>query len=477
MKHNLLASAVKLALTGALAGSLVACGGGSDSSDSAGVSSGTSVGPVSGFGSVYVNGTRFATDGTVKSDDGIALETQLEKGMILKVQGEWGSQGEGEARAVTYDDTLRGPVTSMTWDATARTGEIMMLGQTVVVDGQTVFRGATPELIASNATGYQVRVSGWRTAEGKFRASFVGAKAAGVDFDGVNDVEIEGIVKNLDKDAQTFTISGFVINYVSAIPEDGFSLDDLANEMVVEVEGSLAANNTLLATEIDNESDWFDGDDGDVEISGDLYDYDETNRQFSINGVIVKMTSNTEFDDIRESDLTDGLHVQVEGEFRDGVLYAEEVEGQEADVELEGVVESVDLVNETLLVSGVKVQLTTSTLVDEGDDNERRTRVLDIESFKTGDVLEVEGYQRFSDGGYLEAASVKSESRDNDEGDCAELEAIITVTDAGSISVMNLEILPDGIRLVGLDLTREVELEYCPTVGGEYKLTSVNTDE
>ncbi|WP_100638421.1 DUF5666 domain-containing protein [Marinobacter salexigens] len=469
MKHNLLVSAIKLALTGALAGSLLACGGGSEGSDSAGVSSGTSVGRVSGFGSVYVNGTRFSTDGTVKSYDGIEREEQLEKGMILKVRGDWDGQGEGKARTVIYDDTLRGPVTSMTWDAANRTGEIVMLGQTVFVDGQTVFRGATPTLMASNASEYRVRVSGWRTAEGEFRASFVGAKSDGVDFDDVNDVEIEGVVRNLDKVAEAFTINGFTIDYGSATPEDGFSLEDLTEGMVVDVEGALSADGkTILAAEIDDESDWLDGDDNDVEISGELYDYDETNLQFYINGVLVQITANTEFDDIGKSDLQNGVHIQVEGEYRDGLLYAEEIEGQEADVELEGVVESVDLENETLRVSGVKVQLTTSTLIDEGDDNDRRTRVLDIQSFAAGDYLEVKGYQRSNDGGYLEAASVKYE--DEDEGNCAELEAFVTVTDSGSIRVMNLEILAGGYSLEDLDLQEEVELEYCATAGGEYEL-------
>tara|TARA_R110000803_G_scaffold36240_1_gene77884 strand:+ start:865 stop:1026 length:162 start_codon:yes stop_codon:yes gene_type:complete len=39
--------------------------------------------------------------------------------MILSVKGEWGRQGEGEAKTVSRDDILRGPVPSMIWDATA----------------------------------------------------------------------------------------------------------------------------------------------------------------------------------------------------------------------------------------------------------------------------------------------------------------------------------------------------------------------
>ena len=105
MKRNGLSKAIKLVLVGTLAGGLAACGGGgSGSSGSVGASGnaeGTSVGAVTGFGSVYVNGTRFATDGSVSSDDGIEREGQLEKGMVLKIKGGWDERGQGQARGRT----------------------------------------------------------------------------------------------------------------------------------------------------------------------------------------------------------------------------------------------------------------------------------------------------------------------------------------------------------------------------------------
>ena len=89
MKRNGLSKAIKLVMAGALVGGLAACGGGgsgsSGSADTSASSQGTSVGAVTGFGSVYVNGTRFTTDGRVDSDDGLEREKiyaeiqQLEK--------------------------------------------------------------------------------------------------------------------------------------------------------------------------------------------------------------------------------------------------------------------------------------------------------------------------------------------------------------------------------------------------------------
>lgn len=193
MKRNALSLAIKFAISGALVGALAACGGGSGSgsSDSADTSSGSSVGPVSGFGSVYVNGTRFHTDGSVTSDDGVERETQLEKGMILKVRGSWDDRGEGQAQRVDYDDTIRGPLTSAIWDDVEKSGTLIVAGQTVHLDGQTVFKGLSPvELNGVAADTYRVRVSGWQLSDDTFRASFVGVKAISGDFDDDNEVEI-----------------------------------------------------------------------------------------------------------------------------------------------------------------------------------------------------------------------------------------------------------------------------------------------
>ncbi|WP_273207750.1 DUF5666 domain-containing protein [Marinobacter subterrani] len=477
MKRKPLAIAVKMFITGALAGTLAACGGGgSGDSTTSGTSSGTSVGAVSGFGSVYVNGTRFATSGSVDSDDGIEREDQLEKGMILKVEGDWDDSGEGRADRISYDDTLRGPVSGMSWDDLSRTGSLTLLGQSIALDGKTVFRGATPTEIAANPQGYRVRVSAWRLDDGSFQASFVGARTISQDFDDNNEVEIEGVVGSLDTTAQTFTINGFPVNYTSAVGDDEFSLDDLADGLIVEVEGRLEGG-TLIAEEIDDEDDWFSNDDDDVEITGSIYDFDAAGRQFVVNGVSVQISGGTEFDDLRESSLADGLFVKVDGDFRDGILVAREIEGRESDAELDGRVESIDLTSETLTVSGVRVRLTGNTLIDDDDnDDDRRSRVQDIQSLQVGDYLEIEGRQLSTDGGSLEALSIERE--DDDEDNDFELEARLDDVGSDSITIMNLEILLGSYNVSGAQVGDEVEVNYHRTSGGQYELTdNVSVDD
>ena len=470
MKRNGLSKAIKLVLVGTLAGGLAACGGGgSGSSGSVGASGnaeGTSVGAVTGFGSVYVNGTRFATDGSVSSDDGIEREGQLEKGMVLKIKGGWDERGQGQADAVFYDDTLRGPLVAATWDATASTGQLELLGQVVVLNNQTVFRGATPVELAAAPANYRVRVSGWRLDDGSFRASFVGASLPGSDFDDVNEAELEGVVQNLDTQLRTFTINGFTVDYTSAVADDDFSLDQLENGLAVEVEGQLNVDgDVLLAEEIDDEDDLFDDND-DVEISGDIYDYDSTARTFRINGVLVQIDGDTDFDDISAGSLQDGVFVKVEGDYRNGVLLADEIEGREGDAELDGQIEEIDLSNELLVVSGIRVQLTANTLIDDDDDDDdRRNRVDDINAFTVGDYVEVEGRQRAD---YLEAFTIERE--DGDDDDDFELEARVDALGSNSVTFMNLEILQGDFSLAGVRVGDEVEAEYRKTTGGQYEL-------
>lgn len=482
MNRNPLAIAVKLALAGAIAGSLAACGGGGSGSSADTSSSGTSVGPVSGFGSVYVNGTRFDTNGSVNSDDGIERETQLEKGMILKVRGRWGDDGRGEADRLDYDDTLRGPLQSATWngpDLLDGEGTLIVAGQEVLVDGQTVFKGATPADLNGTGPGvYRVRISAWQLDDGSFRASYVGVKPVSDDFDDVNDVEIEGVVRNLDALAQTFQINGIEVDYQSAEFDDDLERDDLANGVEVEVEGYLQGG-ILIAEEIEGEDDLFDDDD-DVEISGAISgDYDDASRRFTLNGITVQVNGGTEFDDgLSEGNLSDGLLVKVEGGFRNGVLVAGEIEPRDGDAGLDGIIESKN--GSDLVVSGVRVVLTGNTLIEDGDDDDDDDRITmrtaDIESLRVGDFIEVEGRQRSGDGGYLEA--IKIEREDDDDGDDGyELEGRVTAVTSSSVTVLGLTLLRGDEDISDIRVGNQVEVEYFRNNGGDYVIDGIEEDD
>ncbi|HRD97740.1 MAG TPA: DUF5666 domain-containing protein, partial [Rubrivivax sp.] len=116
---------------------LAACGGGVGSGGTGGFASG----PITGFGSVIVNGVRFDdTAATVVDGEGsprtrddlrLGMTVEVESGAITVTQGAQAAS----ARRIEFDCALRGPVTAL--DKAG--GAFTLLGQRVVVDATTVF--------------------------------------------------------------------------------------------------------------------------------------------------------------------------------------------------------------------------------------------------------------------------------------------------------------------------------------------------
>ena len=404
--------------------------------------------------------------------------------MILSVRGDWDDDGgEGRASRVDYDDTLRGNLGSASWDEIERTGSLTVAGQTIAIDGRTVFKGATPIELRDQPASYKVRISAWRLDDGSFRASFVGARLAGADdFDDLNEVELEGAISALDTQAQSFEINSLTVRYDSASFDDDLDREDLANGLVVEVEGSLEGG-ILIAREIDDEDDDDRFDDGDdVELSGPISaSFDPSTGLFSLNGVSIRVNAGTEFEDglSQASDLVQGLLVSVEAEFRSGVLVAEEIEAEEGDAELEASVSDVNRTARELTAGGVRVVLTNSTLLEDDDDDDGDR--LRFDDLVVGDYLEIEGIQRSGDGGFLEALKIERDDNDDDGDnnggeDEFELDGRITAIDGDRITVMGLALI-GASGYSGLSVGREVEVEYYANGGGDFVITELEIED
>ncbi|MEQ9546851.1 MAG: DUF5666 domain-containing protein [Marinobacter sp.] len=432
------------------------CGGGGGGGDSVDVAdggirgTGASVGPVSGFGSVFVNGIRFETDGSVTSDDGITREGQLDEGMILRIDGQWRADGEGTAEEVEYDDTFRGEVVivSETFDpddsSIRESVTFTVYDQTIVADQQTVFKGLSLQTIES---GGLVRVSGWRLPDGRYRASYVGALEESLD-----DVEIEGRVDDtsVDVGVNRFSINGFPIEYDNTtIFGDGLTESDLNNPgLVVEVEGRIGfigGASGLIASNIDQDETrrYQRGDEDDIEFAGPVATaFDEADSVFTINGLTVIVPDDDVFEDgLTSEDLQPGLLIQVEGNFlADGRVEAEEIEIRDANAAVEGPINqaSIDFSARTFLVGGVLVQVTPLTIITDDDDDDQRIGLADLNG--AFDV-EVEGIERSTDGGevFLEAAKVEREIEDDSDNEF-EVTGRLGAIDDTTITVLGLQI-------------------------------------
>lgn len=487
MKRKLLKRSIGLTASTVALGLLTACsGGGSDLRVADGDIRGTgaSIGPVSGFGSVFVNGVRFDTseipNRAVTSDDGITSEELLSEGMILRVEGQWLDTNEGTADSLEYDDTLRGPLTTLTPDPSGA-GEFVtatVLGQSVRVDRQTVVRGTSfASLLTQQGIGQTVRISAWQQPDGSYRASYLEVVA-----EDLSDIELEGVVSDVDIDLNQFRIGSIMVEYDdgSVVFGPGLTESDLEFADSLEVEGSLS-DSTLIARSIDrDDTRRYAGIGGeDIEITNVVLSgfvpagIDSQAGTFTLAGRTIFVDDQTKLDDgLAVEDLQPGLLIRVEGALDDsGNVLAIEIALRDANAGVKGVMTpgSLSIAVQTLRVGGVLVQATSSTIVTL-DNSDQRIRFDEIPEQRT---LEVEGIDRLSgDLNYLEALKIEVDDKEADLAVRTEFELEGLVRDMSSIPSF-IEVL--GIRIgdVGATYDSDRGLIYSDFSAGEAVLVEV----
>jgi hypothetical protein len=200
---------VLAALVGVLA--LASCGG----VDSGGTGSppvALAGGPVTGLGSITINGVRFddATAAIVDQDGRSLSPDQLQVGMVCEVDASAidSSSASATALAVRTRNEIVGPVTAVN-----RLGTVMtVLGQPVRVTVATWFDDALQGGIDAVQIGDVVEVWGQINARtGEYIATRIAPRGAATTF------ELRGILAAVDSNAQTVTVGNLVIG-ISAIP-------------------------------------------------------------------------------------------------------------------------------------------------------------------------------------------------------------------------------------------------------------------
>ncbi len=452
MKRQLRNRVFKLAAGTVAFGVISACGGagggGLDVADGGIRGTGSSVGPVSGFGSVFVNGVEFNTDDIpnreVESNDGITAESLVSEGMILRVEGEWRDDGTGTAEKLSYDDTLRGPVGQVTADPSGA-GEFVTLsvmGQSVRVDRQTVVRGTTYAALlgGSQITGH-VRVSAWRQANGSYRAGYI--EVINPD---LTDIELEGTLSAVDVSQNQFTIGTITVQYDENSVSFGSGLTeaDLVNGAVLEVEGELNGT-TLFAATIDRDDArrFSRNSADDIEFTA-VIDASYTPSgagsrpgEFTMGGLTVRVTDATELDDsITLDELTEGLLIQVEGQFlSDTVVEAEEIELRDGNAKVKGVVSTPT--DNVFFIGGVEVRVSSTTVFTVEDGSGTSLQALPIGTT----TVEVEGIEKEQGVDvFIEALKVEvdDEVADFDDRNLYELEGRLTNITPSTITVLGV---------------------------------------
>lgn len=186
-------------------------------------------GPITGFGSVLVNGLRLETTGvSVWIDGAPGSVADLRAGQMIRAVATPDADGL-RAIVIEQDENVIGPVAALD----AATGSFSVLGQVVTTDAATRFDGTGLTALSDLAADDSVRVSGYLKPTGAILATYVGRVPS------ADPYQVTGAITSVDTASLRFYLGALEVDYSPAgmlDVSDGVPAVDL----VVEVTGSLA---------------------------------------------------------------------------------------------------------------------------------------------------------------------------------------------------------------------------------------------
>jgi Domain of unknown function (DUF5666) len=369
----------RAALVAVLLLALMACGGGG-SNNLAGIEgTGFAQGTITGFGSIFVNGTEFTTTGaTITIDGQSATESQLRVGQVVTIAGQISSDGRtGSATSVTVDNELEGPISLITLAANT----FIAMGRTVHVDGGTSFDGANS--LADLQVGNVVEVSGFVDSSGDIRATRVELNAPGGEY------EVSGTITAVDNATKVLQIGTLSVDFSAA------TLIDLpggapAVGQTVEVKGTtFSAAGVLLGTSVKLEHEGQPGNGATTRIEGLVTRFASTS-DFDVDGQRVQTAIGTTFENGTAADLALNVQVEVDGTFNNGVLTATKISFRSStEIRLTAPITSIDATSSSFTALGVVVQ--TSMLTRFEDKLSQPVSPFGFAQLRVGDYVEVRG--------------------------------------------------------------------------------------
>lgn len=426
----------------------------------------TSMGVITGFGSIIVNGVRHA----VVDDTVVAIEDEseitgddsaLRLGMRVRIEA-IESGGTRTAQRIEYDEDLKGPALDVIADSSDPTlGTFRVVNQLVTVDENTVFDDDVGnndgvsgidirDLAPANLTGSGpmiVEVSGFTTETGILATRIDRVNEVSTDFaqQGVSDdeLEVKGFVDSVAADGGSLVVNGATFLLSGATLEDGLVAGPDLLGLFIEVKADIDDMGNLIAVRVEREDSFSNNDDGEFEIEGVLQSVDTvaTPNLVVINGVSIEVAD--------ASGLVSrvGQRIEIKGSFgSNGVPVIDQTK-----LEVERTVRTEDRVSEVSVASGVfttrlglEIQPTTSSRVeDDLDENgDHLTPDAFLGRLSENDHVEARG---FIDGDALVWSRIERE--DEDELECQ----LRGPVDAGSIADPEFSILGVTVDTTGLE--------------------------
>lgn len=366
-----------------------------------------SLGTVTTFGSIVVNGVRYDTANATFTHDGTAsTESDLDVGDVVLVQGTIDDNlTMGTADSVTFDENVTGPVESIN----LALGQMVVMGQLVLVGPDTSFDdNISPASLEGLVAGDIVEVYGFFTADGNIAATRIEKIPAGTQF------EVHGTVSNLDSANFTFSINGLVVDYTNATLDD-FPGGQITDSDFVEAKGAgLGGNGELVTDIVELENVGIAGDDGDhVEVEGFITRFASA-TDFDVSGIPVTTDNGTVFVGGVAADLGLNIKVEVEGDLdANGVIVADKVDIRRSKaVRAEALIDAVDTSTNSLVMLGITFNVDALTRLEDKSSSDLDP--LTVADLNVGDYLEVRGTELPAGSGMVLATILEREDVDPD---------------------------------------------------------------
>lgn len=417
----------------ALSASLLvsACGGGGGGGSAGPTASSASqssvyAGPITGFGSVIVNGVRFDTVGVPLADDeGNTVHlSDLALGMTVAVSGDADeAAGRGTAHQLSLVHGTTGPISAID----VANAQLTVLGQTVKTNAATAYEGATG--LAALQVGDVVEVFGVVQADGSLLATLIEKYAAPVA-----TLRVTGLVGTVDTTQHTFQLGKLTVDYGSATITGTLAAGKLVK---VKAAASALVNNVLTASSIKVREGAAYGVNvaaGSVLKLKGVADAAPVNGQLTVSGVPVDVS---QAKIAGGATISAGAYLIVKGTWNGTVLQATQVELEafrdDADA-LFGAVSSIT--GSQAVVNGVTVDLSTASFEDGS-----------LAQVTVGSYVEIKGHVQ---GNVLVATQVELKTQAGAQGMVYEQHGVITdFVSASSFKINGLPVDASGAVFEG----------------------------
>jgi hypothetical protein len=406
---------IKLLLSAMVGSLLWACGsGGYESGGMDGTGSeepSVATGEIAAFGSVFVNGVEYDTEGAaITLDEAVSGEHALKLGMVVTVTGSVNDDGvTGKASRIEFVSQARGPIGSLTV-VDADTVTMTVWGKTLQIDDDTSLHGV---VVSDLVVGMVVQASGFRDEDGVLHASHL--EKIGDQYSEGDALTLRVVVDAVDHAQKMFTADDVHIDYGQATLLH-MRVDQLVVGAALIVQGtSQDGGSTVMANTL-RPDDWFrdrdDDDDASIEVEGIISNYISLS-DFRLQGYRVN-ASQADFERGDADDLASGVRVEVAGMLNaEGVLVADEVVFKKAAaIRLAGPIEDIDVSTKSFVVRGTR--FTSDVRTRFRDESDEEVRYFGFANLRTGDYVDVLGLigdnQNY-------ATRVQRMDEDDDDGD------------------------------------------------------------